>query len=211
MSRTSGCDPRAVQLDRAHHLLVRERARRELHVEPLCSRACARCRRSCAPRSRASRRTARPPGRRRAGSACGCTAASRARGRSCCSSTRSPRTPLPTPADRSRRCGRASARRPAAARGSNESQRAVVEVDERAEAGGGAADDREHEAVAVAGGADDGLGRSADSDPRLETVLGLREDVASVERRAQSSPARSPASRSSSCENRSSFSSKSTS
>ena len=48
---------------------------------------------------------------------------------------------------------------------SNDVERAVVEIDERAEAVGGAADDREHESVAVAGRAHDRLGRAADADP----------------------------------------------
>ena len=124
---------RAEQLDRAQHLVVRQGARRELHVEPVEAERPRRCRRSCGRRSRASRRTARRQDRRRAGSAGGCRRASRARGRSSCSWTRSPRTPRPTPADRSRRCGRASGPR-SAARHAEGVERAVIQVDEQAEA-----------------------------------------------------------------------------
>ena len=68
-------------------------------------------------------------------------------------------------------------------------ERAVVQVDERAEPGGRAADDRQHQAVAVPRGADDRLRGAADSDPGLEPVLGLREHVRVGRAARASSPA----------------------
>ena len=157
---------RAVQLDAAHHVARAAACRRCTSCRTATGRAPRRSRRSCARPSRASRRTAsrsvRRPGRTR------------------------PAVIGPQPRSapiRSRirfMCGHSSSRAsssvsatwpgectPTGSAGSVElRQRAVVQVDERREAGALAADDREHQRQAVVRGAHHRLRAAADADPR---------------------------------------------